>query len=201
MQATDILSSEHRVIESVIAALDAAADRLEADADVRPAFFLDATRFLRHFADGYHHGKEEGVLFAAMARHGLPLDDGPIGVMLYEHDRARELTAGLGKAAERWAAGDRGVAGTLADYAHAYGELLAQHIYKEDNILFPMAAQAIPPQEHDELLREYGRIERSRESGGSKASCLELARALCAEMGVDAEASPRCRVNLPCHSF
>ena len=36
MQATEILSSEHRVIERVIAALDAAADRLEAGEAVRP---------------------------------------------------------------------------------------------------------------------------------------------------------------------
>ena len=37
MQATDILSSEHRVIERAIAALDAAADRLEAGQSVRRA--------------------------------------------------------------------------------------------------------------------------------------------------------------------
>lgn len=200
MQATEILSSEHRVIERVIAALDAAAERLEAGEDVRPGFFADATRFIRNFADGYHHGKEEGVLFATMARNGMPTDDGPIGVMLFEHDRARELTAGLGKAAERWAGGDRDVADTLADYARAYGELLTQHIYKEDNILFPMAAQAILPQEQDELLHEFGRIERAQAEKGSKASYLELAGSLCAEMGVDAEAAPRRKVELPCHA-
>ncbi len=200
MQATEILSSEHRVIERVIAALDAAADRLEAGEGVRPGFFVDATRFIRNFADGYHHGKEEEVLFATMARNGMPTDDGPIGVMLFEHDRARELTAGLGKAAERWAGGDRDVADTLADYARAYGELLTQHIYKEDNILFPMAAQAILPQEQDELLHEFGRIERAQAEKGSKASYLELAGSLCAEMGVDAEAAPRRKVELPCHA-
>ena len=140
------------------------------------------------------------MLFATMARNGMPTDDGPIGVMLFEHDRARELTAGLGKAAERWAGGDRDVADTLADYARAYGELLTQHIYKEDNILFPMAAQAILPQEQDELLHEFGRIERAQAEKGSKASYLELAGSLCAEMGVDAEATPRRKVELPCHA-
>ena len=200
MQATEILSSEHRVIERVIAALDTASDRLEAGDAVRPGFFLDATRFIRNFADGYHHGKEEEVLFATMARNGMPTDDGPIGVMLFEHDRARELTAGLGKAAERWAGGDRDVADTLADYARAYGELLTQHIYKEDNILFPMAAQAILPQEQDEVLHEFGRIEREQAEKGSKASYLELADALCEEMGVDTAGGPRRTVELPCHA-
>ena len=39
------------------------------------------------------------MLFAALARNGMSIDDGPVGMMLEEHDRARELTAGLGKAA------------------------------------------------------------------------------------------------------
>jgi len=200
MQSTEILSSEHRVIERVIAALDAAANRLEAGEAVRPGLFLDATRFLRNFADGYHHGKEEGVLFEAMARNGMPMDGGPIGMMRYEHDRARELTAGLGDAAERLAAGDRSVADTVVDCVRAYGELLTQHIYKEDNILSPMATHAIPLQDQDKVLDEFGRVERAQAEQGSKASYVELAQALCNEMGVDAEAAPRREVRLPCHA-
>jgi hemerythrin-like domain-containing protein len=200
MQPTEILSSEHRVIERVIAALDAAAGRLEAGEAVRPGFFLKATDFLRTFADGYHHGKEEGVLFEALARNGMAMDAGPIGVMLYEHARARELTAGLGDAADRLAGGDSSAADTVADYARNYCELLTQHIFKEDNILFPMAAHAIPPGEQDQILDAFARIEREQAEKGSKASYLDLARALCEEMGVDAETAPRREVTLPCHA-
>jgi hemerythrin-like domain-containing protein len=200
MKATEILSSEHRVIERVIAALDAAAGRLEAGEAVRPGFFVDATRFIRDFADGYHHGKEEGVLFEAMVRNGMPRDAGPIGVMRYEHSRARELTAGLGDAAARLAGGDRSAADTVADYARNYGELLTQHICKEDNILFPMAAQAIPPEEQDQVLDEFAGVEREQAAKGSKASFLDLAQALCGEMGVDAATAPKREVTLPCHA-
>jgi hemerythrin-like domain-containing protein len=200
MQSTEILSSEHRVIERVIAALDAAAARLEAGEAVRPGFFLDATRFLRDFADGYHHGKEEGVLFEAMARNGMAMDDGPIAMMRYEHERARELTAGLGDAAQRLADGDSSAADAVTDYARAYGELLTQHIYKEDNILFPMAAHAILPQDQDTVLDEFGRVERELAEKGSKASFLELAQGLGSEMGVDAGTAPRRDVRLPCHA-
>ena len=59
MQATEILSSEHRVIESVIAALDAAAQRLDAGEAVRPGFFLDATRFIRNFATATTTGRRK----------------------------------------------------------------------------------------------------------------------------------------------
>ena len=200
MEATEILSSEHRVIERVIAALDAAAGRLDAGEAMQPDFFRAATRFLRHFADGFHHGKEEGVLFEAMVRHGMPLDGGPIGMMRHEHGRARELTAGLGHAADRLAAGDRSAAIIVADYARAYGELLTQHIYKEDNILFPMAAQAIPLQDQDQVLDDFARVEREQADHGSKASYLELAQSLCDEMGVDLDATTRRGVTLPCHA-
>ena len=200
MQATDILSSEHRVIERAIAALDAAADRLEASTPVRPGFFLDAARFIANFADGWHHGKEEGALFESMARHGMEMDDGPVGMMMFEHDRARELTAGLRKAAERWTAGDAAMADTVIDYARGYSELLTQHIYKEDHILFPMAAQVILPEAQDALLDDFRRIERAQEERGSKASYEELARALCEEMGVGPDAVPRRPVELPCHA-
>jgi hemerythrin-like domain-containing protein len=200
MEPTEILSSEHRVIERVIAALDAAADRLEASEPMRVDFFLDAIRFIRNFADGYHHGKEEGVLFEAMARNGMPITGGPIGMMLYEHDRARELTAGLSNAADQLVAGDRRVTDTLVDYARAYGELLRQHIFKEDNILFPMAARMIAPQDRETVLADFGRIEHEQAEKGSKASYLELAQALCDEMGVDADTASGRRVELPCHA-
>ncbi len=201
MKATEILSSEHRVIESVIAAMDVAANRLEAGEAVRPEFFVDAARFIADFADGYHHGKEEGVLFEAMARNGMPMDDGPIAMMVYEHERGREITAGLRKAAAALAAGDREAGDAVVQYARDYGELLTHHIYKEDNILFPMAAQVIVPQDQDEVLIEFSRVEAERAAKGAKASYVDLARAMCEEMGVDANATARRDgVVLPCHA-
>ena len=121
-------------------------------------------------------------------------------MMRYEHARARELTAGLGNAADRLAAGDGSAAATVADFARAYGELLTQHIGKEDHILFPMAAHAIPPEEQDQVLDEFGRIEREQAAKGSKASFLELAQALCDEMGVDTAAIVKREVTLLCRA-
>jgi hemerythrin-like domain-containing protein len=183
MLATEILMSEHRVIERVIEALDTAARRVEAGQAVRADFFVDGARFIRHFADGYHHGKEEGVLFEAMAQAGMPMDDGPIGMMVYEHEHARDITRRLNEAAARLAAGEREAVDAVVEQARAYGELLTHHIYKEDNILFPMAEHAIVPQEQDRVLTEFERVEREQAANGSKASYVELARTLCDEMG------------------
>jgi hemerythrin-like domain-containing protein len=200
MKLTETLSSEHRVIEQAILALDAAADLIEGGGQVRPGFFQDAAGFIAGFADGYHHAKEERVLFDAMARHGMPTESGPIAVMLYEHDEGRRLTAGLRDAAQRLAAGDASASRVVADYARAYGELLRQHIFKEDNILFPMAARVIDPGAWDDILREAERVEAERAGGDSKTYYAHLAKALCEEMGVDPAAAHGRSVELPCHA-
>ena len=106
MKATEILMAEHRVIETVLTTLETAAGRLEDGQAVRPGLFVDATAFVKGFADGCHHKKEEGVLFRAMADNGLPVEEGPIGVMLAEHERGRAYTRALREAAQRLEAGD-----------------------------------------------------------------------------------------------
>ena len=95
MKATEILMSEHRVIERVIVSLEVQTERLAAQEAVRPGFFLEAADFIKGFADGCHHRKEEGVLFEAMVGAGLPRQAGPIAVMLTEHEQGRAFTRGM----------------------------------------------------------------------------------------------------------
>lgn len=78
MKATQVLMEEHRVIERVLNSLQAGADRLECGQPVRPEFFLDAADFIKGFADGCHHKKEEGVLFIKMEQAGMPAQGGPL---------------------------------------------------------------------------------------------------------------------------
>ena len=66
MKATEILMEEHRVIERVLTALERAATRLSNGQEVYLRFFTGTTVFIKNFADGFHHQKEEGILFPAM---------------------------------------------------------------------------------------------------------------------------------------
>jgi len=128
MKATEILSSEHRVIERVIAVLESATNRLEAGQPVRAGFFLDAADFIKGFADGCHHAKEEGVLFKAMTASGLPQQGGPVGVMIMEHEQGRTFTRGMRAAAERLQNGDPAAAGEILSNARGYAALLRQYL-------------------------------------------------------------------------
>jgi hemerythrin-like domain-containing protein len=60
MKATEILSSEHRMIEQVLSALETGAWLLSQEESFRFNFFREAIDFIKGFTDGCHHKKEEG---------------------------------------------------------------------------------------------------------------------------------------------
>jgi hemerythrin-like domain-containing protein len=178
VRATESLSADHRLIERLITAVEAGAEMLEAGELPRPAFFLDAVRFIKEYADGTHHRKEETVLFATMGEHGMPVEGGPIGVMLHEHECGREFTADLRQAAERLAAGDTGAATAVVVGARNYAALLRQHIFKEDNILFPMASRVIPPDEQHAVMERFDAIDREQAPGHTREAYVALVERL-----------------------
>jgi len=178
MKPTDVLRREHRLIERVLGALEVAAERLRAGEAVEPTFFLRAAAFIKEYADGCHHQKEEGVLFPAMQEAGVPVEGGPIGVMLDEHEEGRRLTAAMRAGAERLAAGDAEARDAIAESALGYVALLRGHIMKEDNVLFPMAEEAMPPGARSEVAGAIERIERDESDRGLPQRYLALAEAL-----------------------
>ena len=133
MKATDVLMEEHRVIERVIGILETGAQRLEQGQAVRPELFIEAADFIKGFADGCHHVKEENVLFKVMGANGVPVQGGPIGVMLFEHEQGRVYTRGMREAAQKLAAGDAAARDDIIGNARGYATLLRQHILKEEN--------------------------------------------------------------------
>ena len=165
MKATEILMEEHRVIERVLTALERAATRLYKGQEVYLRFFTGTTVFIKNFADGYHHQKEEGILFPAMIENGLSKDAGPIAVMLAEHEEGRRLTQKMRQALERLQTTDASRS-ELVQNALSYVKLLRQHIYKEDNILFPMADKVIPVDQQQQILDAFMLVERD-ETGES----------------------------------
>ena len=185
MIATDILMSEHRVIERVIAALETGANRFAEGQPVRPGFFIDAAEFIKGFADGCHHRKEEGVLFIAMSENGVPVQGGPIGVMLSDHEQGRLFTRGMREAALRLEQGANTAAGEeLLQNARGYASLLRGHIFKEDNILFPMANKVIPLKQQGEVAEGFETVEHEETGAGVHEKYLALAEKLEQEMGL-----------------
>jgi len=158
--------------------LDIGASKLQRNEPVRPGFFLDAADFIKGFADGCHHHKEEGVLFKVMVQNGMPQDSGPIGVMLYEHEQGRAYTRKMREAAQRFQAGDISARQAIVENALGYTALLRQHINKEDNILFPTADGVIPSSQQDQVLEDFEHIEQEDTGAGVHEKYLALAKTL-----------------------
>lgn len=177
MKATEILISEHLVIERVITALEIAAICLEKGGDVRPSFFVDAADFIKGFADGCHHKKEENVLFKAMAENGVPMEGGPVGMMLYEHAQGRTFTRLMREAVLKLA-DDPTVRERVVENALGYTSLLREHIKKENQILFPMADRLVSPKEQEQVAEGFEQVEHEETGEGVHEKYLALANAL-----------------------
>lgn len=189
MKATDLLTEEHRVIESMLSSLEAGVNQLENGYPVRPEFFLAATDFMRGFADGCHHAKEEDVLFRRMEEHGITTQGCPLGVMLAEHEAGRQYTRALRSAAEAIKAGDPSGRQRAIMSSRSYINLLRLHIYKEDNILFPMADHVIPAEQHPLVWEGFEHVEKFETGEDVHEKYLALAKALEEEINVYALAT------------
>lgn len=137
MRSTHELVEEHRIIEGVLRALTLRLDEAERTRSVPTGFLRNLITFSQSFIDRCHHGKEERCLFPCLEKRGIPKDGGPIGAMLQEHEMGRTLVSQI---AERLDQYDRGAAqvGDVVEPCRHYVDLLAQHILKENEMLFPM---------------------------------------------------------------
>jgi len=155
MTATTALRSEHDHILAMIACLRAACDVAGERGAFEGEFFQTGVEFIRNYADAWHHAKEEELLFPALEAAGMPRHGGPIAVMLQEHELGRSYVREIANHLDAASNGDGASRSTVLQFTLAYADLLTQHIQKENNILFNMADQFLPPEEHARLEREY----------------------------------------------
>jgi hemerythrin-like domain-containing protein len=183
MLPTEILKSEHRVIEQVLDVLERIANRVSNDKEFDAQSAGEAIDFFRNFADRCHHGKEESELFPMLESKGFDRDSGPTGVMCQEHEEGRLLIKGMAEAVEA-GANDAEAAKRFVKYARGYVQLLRMHIEKEDHCLFSMADQAFSPADQEELLRRFEHVELEDMGSGTHEKFLQLANTLAARYGV-----------------
>jgi len=160
MKPTEDLKKEHEAIKLMLRILEKVSKRLEAGEKVNIEHLESILEFIRVFADKCHHGKEEGLLFPAMEKAGIPRERGPIGVMLYEHREGRDFVKGMSEAIEKYKKGGKKAGREVAKNARNYVSLLSQHIEKEDNILYPMADSRLSAASEEDLEKGFEKIEK-----------------------------------------
>lgn len=188
MKPTEILSSEHRVIEVMLSVLEKMVAQTTRDGRLDKDDANTAVTFIKTFADTCHHGKEEGQLFPAMEAKGVPREYGPIGVMLNDHEIGRQFVRQMAAHIDAASEGDPQAVQAFCDGATGYVQLLRAHIHKEDHILFPMAQRILSVQDQDELLRRFDTVEHEHIGDGVHEHFLNVAQTLATKYGVASEA-------------
>jgi hemerythrin-like domain-containing protein len=192
MRSTEILQSEHRVIEQVLSCLEKMAGKALAEGILDETSARQALDFFQTFADGCHHGKEETCLFPLMEAKGFPRQGGPTGVMLFEHEEGRRHIRAMHAALAAAAAGQDEAVRDFARHAHAYIDLLRQHIFKEEHRLFPMADQVFSAQDQANLVERFAHVEHHDMHEGTHEKYLQLANTLAERFSVPRAESPPC---------
>jgi len=165
MKATQQLKDEHEGVLLMLRILGAVSRLLASSGRINREHFAGMLEFLKVFVDKCHHGKEEELLFPALVIAGIP-HDGPIAVMLFEHETGRKYIRMMSEAFERYSFNDASAADAIVKNAEDYIALLADHIDKENNILFAMADDRLSPAKQQELWNGFEKIEEERIGAG-----------------------------------
>jgi hemerythrin-like domain-containing protein len=118
-----------------------------------------AVKIIQEFADGFHHAKEEQLLFPALGTKGFAANQGPVAVMLHDHVEGRGFVKGIVDGIESFKKGNASAIQAIYFNMNNYGELLRGHIGKENNVLFRMADNVLSQLEQQNLLLEFAKVE------------------------------------------
>lgn len=149
-QGLSQLKAEHPSLLKKLDGLLALTEELEREANIQSRF-KDLKTMVEVFKAELdpHSEREEGVLFPMMGEY-IGTASGPIAVMEYEHDQAKNLIRTfLEKAGHsKLSAEEMKNASELVKNACL---ILIEHFSKEENVLFPMAEKMLSDDEKAEL--------------------------------------------------
>lgn len=131
-------------------------------------------RLIKEYADGFHHAKEENLLFPLLAERGFSAEQGPVAVMIAEHVQGRLFIQGMSEGIAGFRNGDENSTSRIFENMNSYINLLTNHISKENNILFRMADNALSEKDQQALLSEFSKVEKSLNSDSAVKDWINL---------------------------
>jgi hemerythrin-like domain-containing protein len=155
------LIEEHRVLGVVLNALD-----LETQSLGGQPFHIDsfkqAVDFLTNFTDHWHLIKEEERLFPLLWEKGVPLENGPLGKMMAEHETGRKHLAAIRTHIAAAQQGDPSALPLLLSQVSVYVRLMREHMRKEEQRVYNVARTLLDRKDNERLAREFEEVEREQ---------------------------------------
>ena len=187
----DFLVAEHEMIERAMAVLKINLEKID-EAVKAPLQLQRALDFLLEFGDKMHNTKEEKYLFPLMGQKGLPVEGGPIGVMLMEHDAERKLLQNMMAELPSLAEATTAERHKFAAGGFEYLTIRAEHIWKENDVLYAMGRKVISEEENGTLLNEFKTLDQQTYGDAARQHYEQML----AEVEKDSEAKKRLIRNL-----
>ncbi len=144
------LVDEHVLIKRWVVLIPEVLKDLDIESENGIQLILDGVDFIRSYADRYHHGKEEDILFKYFDE-----DLEILQVMHEDHERARAHVMEILDAVDRK---DRDA---ISENLNKYGEILNEHIKKEDEILYPWMDRNLTVSQVGELFSKFNEADDS----------------------------------------
>lgn len=152
MYAIDVLKEEHENILRLTRVIRTISLHMFAGGEPPTEDIRDIIKFIRDYADGEHHAKEENLLFKAMLEH-IPGDLAKALVghgMVAEHDQARYTVMSLETVNNRYVITPTDeLRLDIVVYLMDYANLLESHAKKENTVAYPFGVRELP----DDILK------------------------------------------------
>jgi len=158
-QPISILMEEHKIMLQMAEKLTSLSNKILRVSDMR--YVTEEIHQVEHAAEDFtdaekHYLREENVLFPIVEKHGITE---PPAIMWMEHDQIREQKKQLHKLiAELKTSGFDDFKQQLWETAKSLSNLLSNHFYKENNILFPAAMSVVTEAEWVAVRKEFDEI-------------------------------------------
>lgn len=141
MKSIEYLVKEHEEILAFTARMEEECLKIMNDKIIDEQFFRASIRFIREYADGVHHKKEEDILFKYMEQTlGVAAEKLVRSGMLVEHQLGRSYCLGMEENLNLYLENnsDKFILQIITN-AMGYVNLLRNHIEKEDGVVYPFA--------------------------------------------------------------
>ena len=172
--STASLRRDHDLIVKVLKSMWAAISLLKTGKTIPESILVPVIDFTKNFTDVCHHGKEEISLFPQLEKKGMPLNIGPIAMMLMEHEMTRKIANRMDDSSKIYI--KTGDSTQLITDMTEYINHVMQHLWKENNRLFMMADMVLHDK-IDEVNQSLSEVEKSKlkEIGKSREDYEKLA--------------------------
>lgn len=171
------LLHDHRLIRSVLRALESFVERIQAEESVERGDLKRFADFFERFVSNFHALKEELVLLPALARAGSDWQAGPVASARREHRKEQYFTRVMQQLAAQEQTRDPDRVRVLLSELQAFLDTMRHHLELEQAEVFPLIEQ-LEESQHSELCGSLDQFDNNPQSREEIPQLRQLAEQL-----------------------